>query len=353
MIIYIFGDVRQLHKYELAQPPISAPQPGSSSPFAHYSTSFSPSQSPVSASSLPTRPPPAHLAVDTSSTALQSLRFSSPSVSCHNDPPSPITPVQEGDEEDDDSGTDSDEDIEDIGEDEDEDDGRDGAHGPSPVIHISAAYCDDIPDPDALYEPGPQPVCITKDVGIDSSAETFPPTAAFIHRFNEVEQKQAMGGFDFASLPPRKCRRPSSRPTSAQQPLAMRSTSPQQEVEVVASEHTSWALPRLLIGRLQTYCTGSISLAHAEPSDLEKGTARAQEPPSLSTVARKNVAEEEVITARLKYIRSVPAFAVPLTRILSPVIARGQWLIVVRSAILSAIFCALVVGGLIAIPERV
>ncbi|KAJ3486676.1 hypothetical protein NLI96_g4064 [Meripilus lineatus] len=53
-----------------------------------------------------------------------------------------------------------------------------------------------------------------------------------------------------------------------------------------------------------------------------------------------------------KKVSRVPAFASPLTPILNPVIGRAQWEIVVRSALMSLVCCLVVVGGLLAVPEK-
>jgi hypothetical protein len=50
-------------------------------------------------------------------------------------------------------------------------------------------------------------------------------------------------------------------------------------------------------------------------------------------------------------LRRVPAFG-PLTRILSPVISRAQWEIVVRSAFVALLLSLAIVGSLLAVPMR-
>lgn len=47
----------------------------------------------------------------------------------------------------------------------------------------------------------------------------------------------------------------------------------------------------------------------------------------------------------------VPAFASPLTPVLNPVVTRGQWEIVVRSAFIALVVSAVVIGALVAVPE--
>lgn len=59
---------------------------------------------------------------------------------------------------------------------------------------------------------------------------------------------------------------------------------------------------------------------------------------------------ETKVRKRFRLINAVPAFAVPLTRVLSPVVVRAQWEIVVRSAIFAFLISWVVVGSLLAVP---
>ncbi|KAI0822284.1 hypothetical protein BC628DRAFT_1327653 [Trametes gibbosa] len=54
---------------------------------------------------------------------------------------------------------------------------------------------------------------------------------------------------------------------------------------------------------------------------------------------------------RVRRMLQVPAFASPLTPVLNPVVTRGQWEIVVRSALIALVTSVTVVGALVAIPE--
>ncbi|KAF9533262.1 hypothetical protein CPB83DRAFT_880369 [Crepidotus variabilis] len=71
---------------------------------------------------------------------------------------------------------------------------------------------------------------------------------------------------------------------------------------------------------------------------------------SRSSSLSDETSRAEKAKKRFKMISAVPPFAVPLTKILSPVIARGQWEIVVRSAAISFLVAWVVVGGLLAVP---
>ncbi|KAI0354952.1 hypothetical protein OH77DRAFT_1496509 [Trametes cingulata] len=54
---------------------------------------------------------------------------------------------------------------------------------------------------------------------------------------------------------------------------------------------------------------------------------------------------------RVRRMLQVPAFASPLTPVLNPVVTRGQWEIVVRSATIALLVSLMVVGALVAVPE--
>ncbi len=54
---------------------------------------------------------------------------------------------------------------------------------------------------------------------------------------------------------------------------------------------------------------------------------------------------------RLRRMLQVPAFASPLTPVLNPIVTRGQWEIVVRSAVIAFVVSAVIIGGLVAAPE--
>lgn len=72
---------------------------------------------------------------------------------------------------------------------------------------------------------------------------------------------------------------------------------------------------------------------------------------SLSTYATTDTGSAERVKKQSRLMSAVPAFAVPLTRILSPVIRRGQWEIVVRSAGFAFLITCAVCAALLAIPR--
>ncbi|PIL22545.1 hypothetical protein GSI_15234 [Ganoderma sinense ZZ0214-1] len=54
---------------------------------------------------------------------------------------------------------------------------------------------------------------------------------------------------------------------------------------------------------------------------------------------------------RVRRMLQVPAFASPLTPVLNPIVTRGQWEIVVRSAVIAFVVSSVIIGGLVAVPE--
>ncbi|KAI0720510.1 hypothetical protein C8T65DRAFT_705746 [Cerioporus squamosus] len=77
-------------------------------------------------------------------------------------------------------------------------------------------------------------------------------------------------------------------------------------------------------------------------------------PPSVVWPSEKAGASTKSKTSWRKRVRrmlQVPAFASPLTPVLNPIVTRGQWEIVVRSALIALVLSASVVGGLVAAPE--
>ena len=68
---------------------------------------------------------------------------------------------------------------------------------------------------------------------------------------------------------------------------------------------------------------------------------------SLST-DESNVSRK--VKKRFRIVNAVPAFAVPITRVLDPVIIRAQWEIVIRSAGFALLISWAICGPLLAIP---
>jgi len=60
--------------------------------------------------------------------------------------------------------------------------------------------------------------------------------------------------------------------------------------------------------------------------------------------------KEEKVRLRFKKISAVPPFKAPLTKILSPIIQRGQWEVVIRTGVIGFLLAWLIVGSLLAVP---
>jgi hypothetical protein len=60
--------------------------------------------------------------------------------------------------------------------------------------------------------------------------------------------------------------------------------------------------------------------------------------------------KEEKVRLRFKKISAVPPFKAPLTKILSPIIQRGQWEIVIHTGLIGFLLAWSIVGGLLAVP---
>jgi len=67
-----------------------------------------------------------------------------------------------------------------------------------------------------------------------------------------------------------------------------------------------------------------------------------------SEISRQQVTLQTIET-QYHRVRGVPAFG-PLTRVLSPVVSRAQWEIVVRSAIVGMLMSLIIVGSFLGIP---
>lgn len=379
--VYVFGDLRQLRKFELARPPISKPTP---LPLSFKRIEIGAGVPDVASARQSVSP-------TASVTARKSDEFSLGTASTDDD------------------------------------------------IHISPAYYDDgvEPMPD-LWEPaqpaGGEPSSNTHHTSVindipaltihTKDAVSYTSTADFIHPFDchggldtddsdiaayvdrlsgdkglSPSKLQPLSSFDFDALPrhprPKTYHRghrrspylpdpgsPLSRegvdlfstlPTTP--PPAADPTSPprgffrsfiQRQQEKCSFER--W---RLQIGYLepsdngsQTRSTGSSpaplpphpSSPYWQQRPRAKSSLSAAESTSASATASASASDGTAITSekhimeRFRKMASVPAFAVPLTRILSPVVVRAQWEIVVRSAVAALLATWVMIGIAVAVP---
>ncbi|KAF7314190.1 hypothetical protein MKEN_00891200 [Mycena kentingensis (nom. inval.)] len=339
--VYIFGDLRQLRKFELSRPAISKPQPLVGSRHTLSGPGF-----------VPVVPVPQPL-----------LAAPSPA---HINSPRSVSRLSTS------SGASS--------------DSRSSCSGETGGIHVSPAYYDEddvdgpatspvSPDNLGIFVSAPPPskeplplAAPEDDLGFD-----FSPTAAFIHPFDEFPQDDQFGGpprilpeerqvlspFDFDALP-----RYWSAPAPSQQ--QQRSRTPSRASLTLSA--------KALIGRMQSKCIGAPRWAPPPPptnaittpeepagattAETEKpphrgsvdSQAQAQgRPPNPDAPARPRL-DKSAVEKQFKRVRAVPAFAVPLTPVLSSVVVRGQWEIVVRSALLAMLLCWVILASLLAIP---
>ncbi|KAL0961040.1 hypothetical protein HGRIS_006030 [Hohenbuehelia grisea] len=116
---------------------------------------------------------------------------------------------------------------------------------------------------------------------------------------------------------------------------------------------------------MPTSPTRALVQVHAPSSPVRPG-AQAQQPSrpqsasnsqqlpqtddEIQSKGKKNARRNARVRSQFRLARAVPAFAVPLTRILSPIVVRGQWEIVVRSGLVAFLVSWVVVGVCVAIP---
>ena len=389
-MVYLFGDLRQLRKFELSRPRISAPKPldaassrpNISSPVpmyksdSHSSSSFLPSYAfrrphitPTSTKpslpltiAIPERPPAAavsprlrdSLANSIASTPYDSASQYSSSTSSYN-----------------------------------------GAFvdGVEPEITVSPAYFDPDPAPEGpATRTGPDAhAFITDGIALPSPSYRF--GTANVHseecRFNRTCYNNATAGFiaydvddlydrsngkaaeegraatfDFDSLPVRDgadapciCAAVPAAPSSVALPL-----NHHQEEKLLEPKQLPPPAPAVsAVPNNDTH-----DPQYAEPKTPSAFLRRAQDKcnqnsvigltPAVSANQRyKSQATQPGLTHTIETqhhrVRHVPAFG-PLTKILSPVVSRAQWEIVVRSAFASLLLTLTIVGSLLAVPVR-
>ncbi|GLB38430.1 hypothetical protein LshimejAT787_0502950 [Lyophyllum shimeji] len=346
--VYIFGDLRQLHKFELARPPISKPRPLGKQPISLPLSAPPPPPHMV----LPLMQPPRLTIVPPSPAHLGDRRLSRTStISSTNSCSSARTSSSSGS----------------------------SYELANPRIEISGAYYDTDPVDGPATTPVapesnftfPAPAKIRDDDRTDS---LFKPTAAFIHAYDSTldsdsdddipkllpEERQPISPFDFDALPPRTT-------TGYCRSLPNLSPSPDHEILEIKSDvpPLSTLSPAALLEQIQLRCNikkwlvvslDVTSESHATYSPRSSfGQTLARPPPKgavpTATASRHHSQEkgEAFVRKHFKMVKAVPAFA-SLTRVLSPVVVRGQWEIVVRSSVMAFIITWLILGSLLAAP---
>lgn len=117
--------------------------------------------------------------------------------------------------------------------------------------------------------------------------------------------------------------------------------------------------PLVLVGGLQERCSkallGRQARLDAASAQAPRHTRSHSLPSIVASLSEKRHAEhlEQAPNGtrhRLREMLTVPAFRSPLTRVLSPVVTRAQWEIVVRSGLISGAVSISISAGLLAIP---
>ncbi|RDX53338.1 hypothetical protein OH76DRAFT_1212756 [Lentinus brumalis] len=450
MMIYVFGDLRQLRSFELARVPgtdhTTQPSPSRKKTLKLFAQSSAEHATRLHIAT----PTPAHTATHVHTSArgqsshaqMQSMSSASTSYSVSFQHPSYFNPHRTAyDAEDDctvsgsdyeseyDSGTDSD-----ASSDESHVSGsrrRRRKRRREPEIHISDAIYDEDPSPEgpAMGEGDRR----RSSTWGGSSDEDVGMGATFIHPFrwddtdesfcvHDVESQaycaaehQRIDAFDFDGLPPRPLRHHGSDSTAA---ASLPSPTTQTFASATALPHATPVDPEKLqrgvhfasdvekharatrplgqrevprgplgkfLGTLQQKCgprnvamylmgmgQGSASTLDALESTVMSDTPLDVRPPSVGPVSPTSTLSPPSVVwpsekagagtvtkvrsktswrKRVRRMLQVPAFASPLTPVLNPIVTRGQWEIVVRSALIAFVMSAAVVGGLVAAPE--
>ncbi|PFH53975.1 hypothetical protein AMATHDRAFT_45011 [Amanita thiersii Skay4041] len=318
--VYVFGDLRQLRKFELARPP------GIKLEKERPSTTVQPTIVPIQqvvACPPPCSPAPVYRTPLRSMNRLPSIASVS-STSSSNFPPPPV------------------------------------------VIEISPPMS----DYDSIEGPATNPGAVRfsmssitdepKHVMTDSASEssTF-CTASFIHPFDAnkdadyidldtpPEEFQRIAPFDFEALPPPTRNKNRRVPTFVPVTRNFQPTSP---LTPKSSSKTPTTSQEKCNSKRRRSAASAITPSGApRPVKVSVRTSYAM---AHSTFTVKfDEKQEEEIRQRFRLVKAVPAFAVPLTRVLSPEIKRGQWEIVTRSMGLAFLLSWLVIGPLLAIPR--
>lgn len=440
MMIYVFGDLRQLRSFELSRPPISPPKPLRndtswyySQPRQHFTTPVPVSPSGGVALTIPpiNIPKSIYTLPQAPRTVIPTCPQLSPSKSAPTSPVSPTVAKYRERIPSNNSlvadtpcltypsstslGTSSQRTAS----------SSDGAH----AIHISEAYYDEQPGypgepvsspvPSSWNSPSPEPIRApafweavahpVPDPRVSTSfdrvrggpapsldSDIWTSTASFIHpyeysRWDEdfrydagdeeshagvrihengrraisstrqrsmsigrvsslmlARERQPVDAFDFDALPAVRVHhagRPRYRKCDAPLPPL---TTEKENTKGVGTK-TLLLAPKELVRRFQGGCgavKGVLQTVLSRSADSNRRFSRYHDDEQQSEKEKAPIDP----TSRFKKVSKVPAFQSPLTKILSPVVTRAQWEIVVRSAIFSLFISWGLLAGLLAAP---
>jgi hypothetical protein len=167
-------------------------------------------------------------------------------------------------------------------------------------------------------------------------------------------QRQPMGSFDFDALPALRIRpedrkiggKPRYRKCDASPPL-----SPDDNQPSADGKKRLFPGPKYLVRKIQGRCLAVrdiIRTQFPEHRDKER-LANEKEKPPVILVPEKDAADSSV-TKKFRKVINVPAFQSPLTKILSPVVTRAQWEIIIRSGVLAFLLSCGLLSGIVAVP---
>ncbi|KAF9454710.1 hypothetical protein P691DRAFT_655183 [Macrolepiota fuliginosa MF-IS2] len=200
----------------------------------------------------------------------------------------------------------------------------------------------------------------------------------------EAVRRQPLAEFDFDGLPPAPIRRTgamSVRSGTTEAPSDYAACYQEQETDVEQAksgwddeEPSRWQWLLDFVDRVQTRCSfkkwgsapgtntsGPVFLGGVPPYLSPSNSSRRKLRPHATPKSKSTLSVETSTTAgsntervkkRSRLMNAVPAFAVPLTKVLNPIIVRGQWEIVVRSAGFAFIISWVVCASLLAVPRR-
>ncbi|KAJ7595104.1 hypothetical protein C8J56DRAFT_457126 [Mycena floridula] len=317
--VYVFGDLRQLRKFELSRPPISKPQ------FLQHNHQRPVISSPVSPLTNIQRPPPAYSPSRVRQSPRSSDSSSTLSVASRSCSDMSVSSSES-------------------------------------MIHISPLYLDSDPiegpavsstTPNLYAFPASEKPSSQFDDD-DEDDQVFVPTAAFIHAYeydDEVydrgnkakpDQRRPVSAFDFDALPRKPIVHPAPNRNAARSNPHFFIIEPEQASYKEDVEFT----PRGFIRRMQSRCNVNKWLVFTSNGNGDSTDDKFTSHKSSSS----RVPHEALIKRQFKMVKAVPAFGSPLTRVLNPVVIRGQWTIVVRSLIIACLITWVILGCLLAVP---
>jgi hypothetical protein len=210
-------------------------------------------------------------------------------------------------------------------------------------------------DPDIVDGPATTAIVPELPIVMQGDDDSFTTTATFIHPYefsdddhsSLPEKSQTMSSFDFDALP----RRGHSGPQAFYQPLDYGDAKIKIKPEVSSPPIKSLSPLELLTRMQESFSVKWDRIHDMSSSDMENQThsrgssfgllASSSPPPSKASSLRR----------QLRKIKAVPVFA-EMTFVLSPIIVRGQWEIVLKSTIIGFVLACTILGCLLAIPPH-